>query len=292
MMRLSTSTNIMDRYQNIQNSITLEECIKACAKAGYKVLDINFCDMSNEGMPLTFDNWEEWVDSIGELGSKLGIEFSQSHSAFYNVCDMTIEDRPWREELARRAIIGSAKLGVKWVVFHAGTVYDNGFSAEKSKKSNLEYFAPHIELAKKVGTGIAIENLFELPVERKRRYTGTVEELIDIVDSINDSSVGICWDFGHGNLMGIDQNKALRQIGKRLAATHVADNSGKRDDHVAPFYGKIDWAPLMKTLKEIKYQYDFTYEIHNFTNRMPIELRETALKHSVEIGEYLLSLAK
>ncbi len=281
----------MDRYCKIQNSITLEECMKSCSNAGYKVLDINFCDMSNEGMPLTFDNWEEWVDSIGELGAKLGIEFSQSHSAFYNVCDRSIKDRPWREELARRAIIGSAKLGVKWVVFHSGTVYDNGFSEKKSKISNLDYFAPHIELAKKVGTGIALENLFEHPNEG-RRYTATVEELIDIVDSFKDSSVGICWDFGHGNLMGIDQNKALRQIGKRLVATHVADNSGERDDHVAPFYGQIEWAPLMNTLKEIDYRYDFTYEIHNFTDRMPIELRETALKHTVEIGEYLLSLAK
>lgn len=291
-MRLSTSTNIMDRYGKIQNSITLEECIKSCAKAGYKVLDINFCDMSNEGMPLTFDDWEEWVDSIGELAAELGIEFSQSHSAFYNVCDMSIEDRPWREELCRRAIIGSAKLGVKWVVFHAGTVYDNGFSLEKSKQSNLEYFKPHLELAKKLGIGIAIENLYDDPRDNRRRYSGTVEELIDIVDSFNDSSVGICWDFGHGNLMGIDQNEALRKIGNRLVATHVADNSGEKDDHVAPFYGEIDWVPLIKTLKEIDYKYDFTYEIHNFTGRIPIELRKTVLKHSVEIGEYLLSFVK
>ncbi|WP_105615446.1 sugar phosphate isomerase/epimerase family protein [Vallitalea okinawensis] len=291
-MRLSTSTNIMDRYCTVQNNVKIEDCIKSCAKAGYKVLDINLCDMSTEGMPLTLDNWEEWVDSIGELAATLGIEFSQSHSTFYNVSDKGIENRPWREELVRRAIIGSARLGVRWVVLHAGTVYNNGFSAEKSKQSNLEYFAPHLDLAKKLGTGIALENLFDNPERNGRKYCGTVEELIDIVDSFNDQSVGVCWDFGHGNLMGVDQNKALMKIGRRLVATHVADNFGFRDDHLAPFYGKIDWIPLMKTLKEINYQYDFTFEIHNFTDRIPVELRDTVLRHSVEIGEYLLSFAK
>ncbi len=291
-MRLSTSTNIMDRYCKEQNHVTIEECIKACAQAGYRVLDMNFCDMSNEGMPLTKPDWEKWVESIVELKETLGIEFSQSHSAFYNVCAENISDREWREELSRRAIIGSGKLGVKWVVFHAGTVFDNGYQAKKSKEKNREYFLPHIELAKKVGTGIAIENLFDEREHIIRRYSGTTEELVELVDSFDDSSVGICWDFGHGNLMGIDQAEALKMIGKRLVATHVADNHGINDDHLAPFYGKIDWFTMMKTLKEIEYQYDFTYEIHNYTDRMPLAIRNSALKHSVEIGEYLLSLAK
>ncbi len=288
-MRLSTSTNIMDRLNGVQNNVSLEDCITMCAKAGYKVLDINFCDMSNEGMPLTKDNWEQWVYSIGELAAKLGIEFSQSHSAFYNVIDRGITDIPWREELSRRAIIGSGMLGVKHVVFHAGTVPNQPFNREENKKLNIEYFKPHVELANKVRTGIAIENLFSH--KNEIAYTADVNDLIDLVDTINDKCVGICWDFGHGNLVEADQVESLRKVGKRLVATHVADNFGRNDNHILPFHGAINWAKIMPVLKEIDYKYDFTYEIHNYTNKIPLCARESALKLSYEVGIHLISLA-
>ncbi len=290
-MRLSTSTNIMDRYLSVQNHISLEECIQSCHKAGYKVLDINLCDMSNEGMPLTFDNWEQWIDKIGDLSTKLGIEFSQSHSAFYNVIDKNVDNVVWREELVRRAIISSGKLGVKNVVLHAGTRHNEFmYDEQECKKLNIEYFAPHIELAIKHGVGIAIENLFSF--SKVPMYTGKVDELIDLVDTINDKSVGICWDFGHANLAQENHVESLRKVGHRLVATHVADNFGKADNHILPFHGSIDWNKIMPILKEIGYKGDFTYEIHNYTNKIPLELRDSALKFSYDIGNHLISLAK
>lgn len=290
-MRLSTSTNIMDRVNKVQGVISMEDCLTKCAKAGYKVMDMNFHDMSNPGMPMALDSWEHWVENMANLGVKLGIEFSQSHSHFYNVCNDEIENREWREELVRRAIIGSSKLGIKWMTLHAGTVRKNGYSFEESKRKNIEYFKPHIEFAKKLNVGVVIENLFD-PSATMRTYTATTEELIDLVDSFNDSSVGICWDFGHANLVGVDQNISLRKIGKRLKSTHISDNNGVRDEHLLPLYGSIDWEPIMRTLKEIDYEYDFTYEITPFVDKVPAEIRDTLLLHTVEVGNYLLSLAK
>lgn len=48
----------------------------------------------------------------------------------------------------------------------------------------------------------------------------------------------------------------------------------------------------MHILKEIKYQGDFTYEIHRYITQLPDALVVAALKYSVEVGNYLLSLAK
>ncbi len=291
-MRLSTSTNIMDRYLKVQNKVTPEECIKACAKAGYKVLDMNFCDMGNPGMPLTFDNWQEWVHSIKALGDELGLEFSQTHSVFYDIGDKTLDGIAWRDELVRRSIIASGIIGAKWVVLHPGSIESNGMSPEQSIKANVEYFTPYVKLAKENGVGIALENLPDFARQNGRRFGGTVAEIIDLVDAFNDDAVGVCWDFGHANIMGCNQAEALRAIGNRLVAVHVQDNYGVNDDHLAPFYGTIDWPVIMKTLKEINYKYDFTYEIHNFTDRVPLELRDICLEYSVKIGEYLISLAK
>lgn len=291
-MRISTSTNIMDRVNKVQNVITMEECINECYKAGYRVLDMNFCDMSTKNMPLAQENWEEWVDRVGEQAAKLGIEITQSHSHFYNVVKREVSDREWREEMVRRSIIASGKLGVKWMVMHAGTVREEGYDSIESKRKNVEYFTPHIEHAKKYNVGIAIENLFD-PNPIMRTYTGTSEELIDFVSSFNDDdAVGICWDFGHGNLTSEDPAYVLRKIGKRLKCTHINDNHGLRDEHLLPLYGDINWEPIMEALKDIDYKNDFALEITPFVDKVPKHIRQTLLRHTYEVAEYLISLSE
>ena len=65
-MRLSTSTNIMDRYQKVQGAVSMECCLSSCAAAGYRVMDMNFHDMSNPGMPMSLDSWQDWTEHIKE----------------------------------------------------------------------------------------------------------------------------------------------------------------------------------------------------------------------------------
>lgn len=286
-MRLSTSTNILDRLPDGRR-VGILESLRICSQAGFKVFDMNFCD---NGLPdgfLAADDWEWRVDEIAEEGARLGIEFSQSHLEFYNVLDPAVRDRQLREEMVRRGIIASGKLSAKWAVFHPGTVYvDGAYSREKSLEGNIEYVKPHLETAAACGVGLAAENL---PDKEKRRFAGAPEELIGFVDALDSPGLGICWDFGHGNLMKIDQAAWLKKIGFRLKAVHVADNCGQWDEHRAPFYGNIDWRRMVEVLKEIGFQYDFTYEIHNMTKDLPFELREKQLAHLVDIGNYLLGM--
>lgn len=292
MMRLSTSTSIMDRYQKKQNAVSMEECMKRCHAAGYRVLDMNFCDMSNPGMPLALDNWQEWSEKIAALASELGIEFSQSHAHFYNFLNPAIENREFHDEMIRRSCIASGILGVKWMTVHAATeAQTRGYSHKASKIGNLEYFPPYFELAFKHNVGVVIENMFD-PTPVQRTYTAAVEDLLDLVDTFNDPRIQVCWDFGHANLVGYDQCDALRLVGGRLKSTHFADNHGVKDEHLLPFYGDIDWIPIMKTLKEIHYEGDITYEVTPFLDRVPPEIRDSALKHSVDVGNYLLELSR
>lgn len=289
-MRLSTSTNILDRVPDSEDRISAQECLCRCSKAGYKVMDMNFCDHSSKGEELTKKDWEAWVYSIAAAAKENGIEFSQSHTLFYNVCESSGSEKEINEELVRRAIIGSGMLGVKWIVMHAGTVTYPGYSHKESIKRNHEYFLPHIELAKKYNCGIAIENMPDYD-RNHRQFTACTDELLELVDSFDDKAVGVCWDFGHAHLTGEDQATSLRRVGKRLKATHIADNHGMFDEHLAPFYGNIKWEPLMKVLSEIEYCGDFTFEIHNFARPLPNALRDKMLMHTVDMGRYLISKA-
>ena len=70
--------------------------------------------------------------------------------------------------------------------------------------------------------------------------------------------------------------------------------SGYRSGTIPTFLtvGMGEAFELMKTLKEIHYDGSFAFETHKFTQYIPDEIIEEALKFSVVVGNYLLSLAK
>ena len=74
-------------------------------------------------------------------------------------------------------------------------------------------------------------------------------------------------------------------------ATHIADNHGEHDEHLLPFYGTIDWNSVVHALKETDYQGDLTYECMKQHAHLPPSLKGEAIRHSLTIGNYLLSLS-
>lgn len=292
-MRLSTSTNIyFNRPGNKKADI--EDSVRLCAAAGYRVMDMNFYDCTTFRLPFTTDRYEPWIYGIKDLAAQCQVEFSQAHANFYNFCDKDAKDKEFLDAMVFRSIECAGILGVKWIVIHAGTDFDSPRPARDSREKNVEYLKPVLEHAAKHHVGLAIENLWDYNIAPRRRYTSNAEELVDLVDTLAEDygNVGICWDFEHANIMKQAQTPALRMIGDRLKATHVSDNIGIENDHILPFYGYTDWEEIMRVLKDIGYQGDFTYEIHRYTTQLPEALILPALKYSIEVGNYLLSLAK
>lgn len=290
-MELSTSTNIAAFCPDgTKNPMTYG--IRLCAEAGYRVLDLNFCEAMNPQSRLRGREWLAYVDEIGELGARLGVRFTQSHLPYYDIfAAADREKKAVMEELIRRSIIASGRLGVKWAVTHPGTVYEAGHDTETSLRRNLEYFAPHVEMAARAGIGIALENDFEYRGKPYQRiYCASVEELCELADAFRSKYVGICYDFGHANLTGGFHRKNLNRIGSRLKAVHVQDNHGISDEHLMPFFGNTDWADAMAGLADIDYRGELTYEIQEFGRYVPNELKKHVVELSVVFGNYLIGL--
>lgn len=291
-MRLSTSTCIHEKILWGKDLFyTCEQSIESCVKAGYKVLDMNFASYSRGTLPMTQSNWEDWTKALKEFSDSHHVEYSQAHAHFYNWIDTAVEDIQWNEELIRRSIIGAGIMGVKWLVIHPGSVNDGiWYSHQKSLVRNVEFYKKYAEIASKYNVKIAIENMIESKIAR--RYASSTEELLELLEVLNDPIFGICWDFGHAHMAWLNQCEALRAIGKNLKALHVADNRGENDEHIAPYFGTIVWEPIMKTLKEIGYEGDFTYEIHKFTYGLPDDLQDKLLRFTYELGMSMIKLAK
>lgn len=62
---------------------------------------------------------------------------------------------------------------------------------------------------------------------------------------------GHCFDSGHRNAFAPDED-FLGLYGDRLAATHIADNDGKHDLHLMPFWGTCDFARVARELAKTK----------------------------------------
>ena len=292
-MELSTSTNITAFCPDgSKNAMPYSIC--QCAAAGYRVLDLNFCEAMNPNSRLRDDDWESYVDEIGELGAKLGVCYTQSHLPYYDLFGTADSGRiETMEELIRRSIAASGKLGVKWAVTHPGTFYPAGHDMSVSLRKNLEYYAPHVEEAAKAGIGIALENDFEYRAKPYQRiFCSSVEELCALADAFASPHVGVCYDFGHANLTGGFHRQNLNRIGKRLKAVHVQDNHGTSDEHLLPFFGNIDWKEAMAGLADIDYQGELTYEIQEFGRYVPNELKHCVVELSVSVGNHLISLFK
>jgi sugar phosphate isomerase/epimerase len=81
-----------------------------------------------------------------------------------------------------------------------------------------------------------------------------VEEQLDGLD------VGVCLDYGHAHLMG-DLCEAIEELSGHMWTTHVHDNHGKRDDHLTPYAGTIDWDAAMMETQKIGYDGALMFEV-------------------------------
>lgn len=274
--------------------------LTSLAEAGFRVADINTCASVRAcGDELANDNWEAVVETLGNRAAELGVRFSQAHAPF-NGNIFIRGKRPDEQymqlyrEMTRRAITAASRLGARWVVVHPLTdTVNTEFDNEIQCRTNHDFYAEYVELASRLGVGIAFENMSE-PADKpdlRRRYGADVDDLFAILESFGDAPVGICWDFGHGRISYTDQPRQLRCIGSRLKATHVHDNRGERDSHLIPFVGgNIKWEQIMPVLREIGYEGDFILETHSFMASVPDALRPSAGRLMREFGEYCLSL--
>lgn len=81
-----------------------------------------------------------------------------------------------------------------------------------------------------------------------------------IEDDLEGIGAGICLDYGHAHLMG-DLVEAIETVSGHLYTTHVHDNGGRRDDHLPPYGGRIDWDVAMMATQKIGYDDVLMFEV-------------------------------
>ena len=293
-MYLSASHGIA--YMRLDEScLSAKESFTEMKDAGFDALDVGLWHYCSDRRYLLRDDWEKGLDEICAAAAETGLPVNQTHGDTMTGMQWDDPAYPRRAEhfeMLFRCIEGARRLGAKYMVMHPYNLpHKPLYSVKENREACIAYLAPYIEAAKKAGICIAVENMVDFGRKHRRYCGGDIYELIDLVDTINDPSVGICLDTGHANISGINPAAAVRAIGKkRLFCTHINDNHAQKglDEHLFPYFGDIDWASVVRALKEIGYENDFSYEA--CVTPIPDEFRPAWLRYTVELGRHLLSI--
>lgn len=233
----------------IQHNEQMEDALRLVKEAGFEQVSIGF------GSSRVFhgDCWEEEIFRIKAILDALGLHCALTHLPYHNLTISSEVPDCEMDEAIKRAIRATAMLGADRTVMHTRTNYPTKATVDKAQslKDNISLIKSLLPTAREAGIILAIENLPKF--ERYPLYPHTTEDLLELFYEINDPILGICWDFGHGLMTGLDQEAALRKIGKNLKATHVHDNFKNDDQHLIPGIGVCDWKSVMSILKEIGY---------------------------------------
>lgn len=257
-----------------------ERAIALCAEAGFDAWDFSLFRMVNYDWwhdlthptthPLAQGNYRVFARRLRRLGEDCGISCNQSHAPYPSYC-------PAIRDSLKRAIECTAIAGGDVCVIHPMN--------RASMRENCEMFSELLPFAKEYGVRIAAENMWEWNSERNEACAAACshhEEFRAYLDALDDESFVACLDVGHAEMRGLGTSavEMIHALGDKLAALHIHDNDRHHDSHQLPFSMEIDFAAVMRALREVGYVGDLTLEADRYLSaykkRVPEGLRNMA----------------
>lgn len=117
-------------------------------------------------------------------------------------------------------------------------------------KDGLNFIRSILSACEDSGITLCLENLRRL------------DYLEYVFSNIESNFLKFCFDTGHANVMthNVDTFN-WDTFGDKLYCLHLNDNCGERDQHLIPLSGNIKWVQLMKKIKELNPNINYTLEV-------------------------------
>ncbi len=148
-------------------------------------------------------------------------------------------------EECTRALELASVAPYRYLVLHLGVPDEYApATGDNQRDAVLRTLEALVPVAERVGVRIAVEVI--------PNALSTARQLVRMIEEEDLPSLGICLDVGHARLQG-DVIDALETVAGYLVTTHLHDNGGRRDDHLLPFDGVIDWPELLIGLQKVGY---------------------------------------
>ena len=250
LMKIATTTGDFGFYCG-----TDEERIRELHRAGFRYIDLNMYSFSYE-CDYMKDNWQDAVFRIKDLADDLGMKFVQAHSQGGN----PLSEDPDHVDLLLKSTLRSIEiceiLGIKNTVVHNGCA--NGLSKEEWFVKNKEFYEKLFPTMERCGVNVLCENSTKSNMG-DMYFINTGKDMLEFIKYVDHPQIHACWDTGHANCEG-SQYDEIMTLGNELYAIHYNDNHGSKDDHVAPFLGRLNHDEVITALIDVGFQGYFTLE--------------------------------
>ena len=256
---MKTSTEI----QSTANLVGYEKAIELIAKAGFDAWDFSMCKMARligserktvvGDYALTTDGYADYAKKLKQIGLDNGITCNQSHAPFPSF-DKTIQ------YYIKRAIECSAIAGAEICVVHPINYY--------SPEKNADFYRELLDFAKQHNVKIATENMYGWDCVNGTAIPHAcawADNFLAHLNAVNDDYFVACVDIGHAEMKGARSSATdiIYTLKDKVQALHIHDVDLIHDNHATPFTLKIDYAPIVKALKDVNYKGYLTLEVDN-----------------------------
>ena len=281
-MKLVTMTH------SLEKRFGLKTAIKMLKDAGFDAYDCSLFNAMKNG-EFSGEDALKKAREIREYSDAIAMPCLQTHTPSHASDLKGIKYFLDGIENEKLAVEISGILGAEVAVVHPTSITD--------AEGNYDMlYSKLIPIAKKYGLKIACENMFAwknkltIDIETVPTACGYSRDFVRQVDIANDETMVACLDIGHCHLPNNEKfEDMVKALGnKRLKALHVNDNNLIDDQHIFPFFGKINWDEVCKTLAEIDYDGNFTFEVDHFVEKFPNELLPEVLALLAATGRYLI----
>lgn len=161
-------------------------------------------------------------------------------------------------EIAQQRCMESLEIGkgikADTVLFHTGNKGTKHYgSIEIFKKNFISFWREFIKEFEKANIIAVIENVFET----------SPQFCLDLFEKIDSPYLKLALDCGHVNLYAHDTNviEWLDAYGNNLYHLHIHNNFRENDDHSNLNNGTLDYAAILKKIKESKIDPTFVLEM-------------------------------
>ena len=202
----------------------------------------------------------EWLSETGLTLASVHAPIAESltHGQWGGPLSNAMSDNGKRQKAVREseaAIRIARRIPFSLFAVHLGTPVAYSEPGDNNRASAFRSADEICRLAEPFGIRVALE-VIPNDLSSPAALASMIEQ------DLNIDHAGICFDFGHAHLMG-DVADAIETAAEHVFATHVHDNRGRSDDHLAPYLGSINWDMALMTMQKIGYEGTYLMELAN-----------------------------
>jgi len=243
------------------SKMSLKNCMEQARKAGFEAIELA---VAEEG-ELSLNSTGEDVGKIVQAAKEAGIELSSLATGLfwdYSLSSSNDEVVDKAKRIVKKMLELASYLGVDTILVVPGAV--DIFSKPEGEvipydvayQRSLECLRECLSTAEKYKVNIGIENVWN-------KFLLSPLEMRDFIDKLGSDYLGAYFDVGNTLLTGYPEHW-IRILGKRIKKIHIKDFKraiGNINGFCDLLEGDVDWAEVMRALREIGYDGYITAEM-------------------------------